>query len=56
MLARNYVQCIIVNLLYWCYCCLRKYDWWMALKYVTSEHEILEFGRLIPKILGKENM
>ena len=26
MLTRNSVQCIVVNLLYWCYCCLRKYD------------------------------
>ena len=38
MLSRNSVQCIVVNLLYWCYCCLRKCDWWMTLQYVTSEH------------------
>ena len=36
--------------------CLPKCDWWMTLQYVTSEHETLEFGRLIPKSLGQGNM
>ena len=54
MLTTYSVQCIIVNMLRRCLCCLPQCDVILTSQYSTSQNEMIEIGGLFPNIFERE--